>query len=90
MIKLDKVKDEAVSEVIANIYLEDITPEFVEMFTKQMKRSKGKSRLHLRVCDRKTGVQVELFPKKLKVEASQALLDFFEENGILYRLKSSL
>ncbi|MBR4851542.1 MAG: DNA polymerase III subunit alpha, partial [Tidjanibacter sp.] len=46
MIKLDKVKDEAVSEVIANIYLEDITPEFVEMFTKQMKRSKGKSRLH--------------------------------------------
>ena len=87
---LSKVKDEAVAEVIAQIYLDDLTSDFVERFTKQIKRSKGKTRLHLRVCDSKTDVQVELFPKKLKVEVSQELLDFFEENGIRYRLRSNL
>ena len=49
MTLLSKVKEEAVGEVIANIFLEEITPEFVELFTKQIKRSKGKSRLHLRI-----------------------------------------
>lgn len=90
MTLLSKVKEEAVGEVIANIFLEEITPEFVELFTKQIKRSKGKSRLHLRVVDRKKGVQVELYPKKIKVDVSQALLDFFDENGIAYKLKSNL
>jgi peroxiredoxin len=68
--------------------VEDLTPEFREELTKRLKKSKGKTKLTIRVCDSRSEVAVSFYPKKLTIGVTQELLDFFKDNDIRFSLQS--
>jgi DNA polymerase-3 subunit alpha len=86
--QLQDISENVIKEININIFVEDLTPDFREELTKRLKKSKGKTRLTIRVCDSNTDVAVNFAPKKLTVGVTQELLDFFKDNDILFSLQS--
>ena len=88
MTQLQDLGDEVIKELNLNIFIDDLTTELRQELTNRLKKSKGKTKLTLRVCDSASGVAVNFYPKKLKVGVTQELLDFFEDNALAFKLKS--
>ncbi|MBQ2247561.1 MAG: DNA polymerase III subunit alpha [Tidjanibacter sp.] len=88
IIQLQDVGDDVIKEININIFVEDLTTELRQELTQRFKKSKGKTKLNLRICDGMSSVAVTLYPKKLKVHVTQELLDFLTDNSISFRLTS--
>ena len=90
MQQLQDVSDEVIKELNINIFLDDLTTELRQELTNRFKKSKGKTKLSIRVCEGAgaNSVVVTFYPKKLKVGVTQELLDFFVDNAIAFKLKS--
>jgi DNA polymerase-3 subunit alpha len=86
MVQLQDLGDDVIKEINISLFIGDLTAEFREELTKMFKKSKGGSKLSIRVCDAASGVAVSLYPKKLKVGVTQQLLDFLNDNGIPFSL----
>ena len=86
--QLQDVSENVIKEININIFVEDLTTEFREELTKRLKKSKGKTKLNIRVCDSRTDVAVNFYPKKLTIGVTQDLLDFFKDNDIRFSLQS--
>ena len=88
MVQLQDLGDEVIKELNISLFVEDLTSELREELTKMFKKSKGASKLTIRVCDARSGVAVSLYPKKLKVGVSQQMLDFLSDHGIPFSLSA--
>ena len=86
MVQLQDLGDDVIKEINISLFIGDLTAEFREELTKMFKKSKGGSKLSIRVCDAASGVAVSLYPKKLKVAVTQQILDFLSDNGIPFSL----
>ncbi len=83
---LDGVMDGATKEILMQVLIEDINDDFINEFKSAVQKSPGNSKLHFYF---KSGEDIiELFPKKLKVQA-RSFIKFLEKNPkIRYKLKS--
>lgn len=88
MVQLQDVPEDIIKEIAINVFLDDLTGDFREEMTTRFKKSKGKTKLTLRVCDAKSGLAVNFYPKKLKVKVTQELLDFLADNALVFKLTS--
>ena len=66
--------------------VEEVTPERVRDFTRQVCDARGETILRVNVYDASTNVSVRLFSKSHKVALSPALVDYLEDNGIKYSI----
>ena len=89
MTQLQDVGEDVIKEMNLSIFLEDLTADMRQEFVQRLKKSKGKTRLTLRVCDGRTGVAMTFYPKKLKVNVTQDLLDYFDDNSIIFHLSAN-
>ena len=86
--QLQDVSEDVIKELNINIFVEDLTADFREELTKRFKKSKGKSKLNIRICDGRQNVAVNFYPKKLTVGVTQELLDFLKDNDVQFSIKS--
>ncbi len=85
MQQLAEVRD-SVKEVHIQIPIEDITHDFVEEFSTHVRKSKGKTLLRLTVMDRKMGTSLNLYSKRYRVEMTQRLTEYLDQNEFKYSL----
>ena len=89
MTQLQDVGEDVIKEMNLSIFLEDLTADMRQEFVQRLKKSKGKTHVTIRVCDGRTGVAMTFYPKKLKVKVTQELLDYFDDNSIIFRLSAN-
>ena len=59
---------------------------FITELTAQVQESKGNAILRIHLYEPENGVAVRLFSKKYRIEVTQALVDYLEENDYKYTI----
>ena len=75
---------ETIKEVHVTLPIEEVTPAFVDEFSTQVRKSKGKTLLRLTVMDRSVGTSLNLYSKRYRVELTQNFTDYLDQNEIKY------
>ncbi len=81
---LSDAQESLIREILVTVALDEITPEFTEMFADRVTRNRGNSILRVKVYDRRHDVSLGMSSRLNKVTASNDLISFFENNGIKY------
>mgnify|MGYP002508248399 CR=1 FL=1 len=85
MQQLAEVGD-TIKEIHVQLPIEQITAEFVQEFSTHVRKSKGKTLLRLTVVDRSIGTSLNLYSKRYRVELTQRLTDYLDQNEFKYSL----
>ena len=85
MQQLAEVGD-TIKEIHVQLPIEQITAEFVQEFSTHVRKSKGKTLLRLTVVDRSIGTSLNLYSKRYRVELTQRLTDYLDQNEFKYTL----
>ena len=85
MQQLAEVGD-TIKEIHVQLPIEQITAEFVQEFSTHVRKSKGKTLLRLTVGDRSIGTSLNLYSKRYRVELTQRLTDYLDQNEFKYSL----
>ena len=75
---------ETIKEVHVTLPIEEVTPAFVDEFSTQVRKSKGKTLLRLTVTDCSVGTSLNLYSKRYRVELTQNFTDYLDQNEIKY------
>jgi len=81
---LSNSSEQFIKSMVVRIPLDIATPTFCKELCHQLRASKGKAVFTVKVTEPQTGVSVELFSRKYKVEISADLMAFFDSRGIAY------
>lgn len=90
MTLLANAKDQFLKEIHINIPISAITKSFREELSNTLKKSKGNAVLYLNILDENTGVNAELFSRKIKVDVNTTLLKFIDKYNFPYRFVSKV
>ena len=85
MTQLQELRD-SIKELYVQLPLEAITPGLVEELTRRVKESKGKTILRFTVLDREAQVSLNLFSKSCRVDLTQSLIGFLDDNRLQYSI----
>jgi DNA polymerase-3 subunit alpha len=85
MMQLSELQ-EMIKEIHVQVPIADITHSFIEEMNQAVRKSKGKTRLWVKVYDPQEKVSLTCYSKTLKVNLTQELADFFDRNEITYVL----
>ena len=85
MTQLQELRD-SIKELYVQLPLEAITPGLVEELTRRVKKSKGKTILRFTVLDREAQVSLNLFSKSCRVDLTQSLIGFLDDNSLQYSI----
>ena len=83
--QLSEVRD-SIKELHVSIPVEDITSSFIEEFTQNVHKNKGKTLLRLTVTDRSVGTSLNLYSKRYRVEVTPALTSWLDQKELKYSL----
>ena len=86
MMQLQEVRDTMVREVQIWLPIRELTERFIQEFTAVVKKSKGKTQLRIQLYDPDEQVQLRLFSKKYRVELTEELITFLDENELKYTI----
>ena len=86
MMQLQEVRDTMVREVQIWLPIRELTERFIQEFTAVVKKSKGKTQLRIQLYDPEEQVQLRLFSKKYRVELTEELITFLDENELKYTI----
>ena len=86
MMQLQEVRDTMVREVQIWLPIRELTERFMAEFTAVVKKSKGKTQLRIQLYDPEEQVQLRLFSKKYRVELTEELITFLDENELKYTI----
>ena len=86
MMQLQEVRDTMVREVQIWLPIRELTERFMAEFTAVVKKSKGKTQLRIQLYDPEEQVQLRLFSKKYRVELTEELISFLDENELKYTI----
>ena len=85
MTQLQELRD-SIKELYVQLPLEAITQGLVEELTRRVRKSKGKTILRFTILDREAQVSLNLFSKSCRVDLTQSLIDFLEDNSLQYSI----
>jgi DNA polymerase-3 subunit alpha len=85
MMQLSELQ-EMIKEIHVQVPIADITHSLIEEMNQVVRKSKGKTRLWVKVYDPHEKVSLTCYSKTLKVNLTQELADFFDRNEIAYVL----
>ena len=85
MTQLQELRD-SIKELYVQLPLESITPGLIGALTRRVKESKGKTILRFTILDREAQVSLNLFSKSCRVDLTQSLIDFLEDNRLQYSI----
>ncbi|MBR5850552.1 MAG: DNA polymerase III subunit alpha [Alistipes sp.] len=86
MMQLQEVRDTMIRELQIWLPIHELTEQFIKEFVPVVKRSKGKTQLRVQLYDPQEQVQLRLFSKKYRVELTQELIDYLNENELKYTI----
>ena len=75
---------ESVSRITVQLPVDDVTADLVEELSDKVRRSKGKTRLHVNLYDAENSVSVNMFSRSISVGLTQELTDFLDMRDIKY------
>ena len=76
----------SINELTINLPVSEITRDITAGLTEKVASCKGKINLRIKVTDPYEGVSLTMFSRKYKVNLSQDLISFLEENQITYAI----
>ena len=85
MTQLQELRD-SIKELYVQLPLESITPGLIGALTRRVKESKGKTILRFTVLDREAQVSLNLFSKSCRVDLTQSLIGFLDDNSLQYSI----
>ena len=85
MTQLQELRD-SIKELYVQLPLEAITPGLIGALTRRVKESKGKTILRFTVLDREAQVSLNLFSKSCRVDLTQSLIGFLDDNSLQYSI----
>lgn len=77
---------ENLKNFMITLYAEDITPDFVAAFNQELKGSKGKATLKVRIVDSQSGVSLGFYAKGSSIKITKKLMDFCDNRMIRYTI----
>jgi len=90
MTLLANTKDEFIKELVINVPVKRITPDFRKELIKQLKEHKGKKMLSLNVLDYENKISVEFFSRKHKIDVNPGFLEFLERNNLECKVQAEV
>lgn len=77
---------DAIGEITITLDINDINPDTTTALTEYISSAKGKINVRIKVYDPREGVSLCFFSRKYKTALSQELIDYLDENQILYAI----
>jgi hypothetical protein len=90
MTLLANTKDEFIKELVINVPVKRINPEFRKELLKQLKEHKGNKMLSLNVLDYENKISVEFFSRKHKIDVNPGFLEFLERNNMECKVQAEV
>ena len=90
MTLLANTKDEFIKELVINVPVKRINPEFRKELLKQLKEHKGNKMLSLNVLDYENKISVEFFSRKHKIDVNPGFLEFLERNNLECKVQAEV
>ncbi|MBQ2728538.1 MAG: DNA polymerase III subunit alpha [Alistipes sp.] len=85
MMQLQEVR-ETIKELTVQLPVQELTQRFIDEMSTMVKGSKGNALLRIHLYDAEQGVAVRLFSKRYRVEVTQPLIDYLEQNDYKYTI----
>ena len=86
MMQLQEVRDTMIKELHVWLPVEELTERFIKEFTEVVKHAKGNTLLRIQLYDAAAQVQVRLFSKSHRVELTEKLVNYLEEQELKYTI----
>lgn len=86
MVQLSEMRDTMLREVVLNIAVDDLTKDLVTSLSEKIKASKGDTQLKIKVYDPESQVRLMMFSKSNKINMTQDLVTYFDDNDINYKI----
>ena len=83
--QLQEVRETMIHELHVGMPIEQLSDRFIEDFTALVKKNKGNTTLRMMLYDRE-GVSLRLFSKRFRVDVSQELIDYLNEQELTYTI----
>lgn len=77
---------DTIGEITITLNINDINPEMTASLTEYISSAKGKINVKIKVYDPREGVSLNFFSRKYKTVLSQELIEYLDENQILYAI----
>ena len=87
MMQLSEVRDTMIKDLYIHLPIEEITPTLIDELTEKITASKGKTQLKVQVYDREAQVVLNMMSKRHKVNLSQELVNYLDENDIRFTIQ---
>ena len=85
IMQLQEVRDTMIKELHVKLPIEELTDRFIEDFSTLVKKNKGNTTLRILLYDRE-GVTLRLFSKRYRVDLSQELVDYMNEQELTFTI----
>lgn len=85
MIQLSELR-ETIKEMSVLLPIGEVTSTLIQELSQRVKESQGNTLLRINVYDREAQVSLSLFSKSYKVNLSQSLVSYLEDNDIKYSI----
>ena len=85
IMQLQEVRETMIRELHVGMPIEQLSDRFIEDFTALVKKNKGNTTLRMMLYDRE-GVSLRLFSKRFRVDVSQELIDYLNEQELTYTI----
>jgi DNA polymerase-3 subunit alpha len=82
---LNTVKDD-VKAITLLMPVTELTPSFIEVFTKQVEEYKGSTELRMRLIDQQHKISVDVFSRTHRIILAPDMVSFFERENIKFEL----